>query len=61
MNRYLVTWGDESKIVEAPNESDAWAAFVDQCELAQRHPNLHARKVADAPQEEDSSKKAHKK
>lgn len=55
MKRYTVTWGDESKVVSAASEGDAWSAFADGNSLARSHPQLHERKVAPAPPELDSS------
>lgn len=47
MKTYQVTWGDVSKVVEAENDSDAWAKFADGCDLAQRHPDLHRRLISE--------------
>ena len=49
--KYQVTWGSESLVVEAGDESAAFAKFCDLNEVARRHPRLHARKVLEVTEE----------
>lgn len=45
MKRYQVTWGNDSKVVQADNEGDAWSQFVAGNAVACSHPKLHERKI----------------
>lgn len=44
---YQVAWGDETKVVTAETENDAWAKFAESSELATRHPKLHEREIVE--------------
>jgi hypothetical protein len=45
MPRYIVTWNDVEKTVEAENEADAWAEYAKGYDLAMRCPHLHEREI----------------
>lgn len=50
MNQYTVTWGDESQVVSANSEQDAWAEFAKGNDHASRHPKHQERKVELVPE-----------
>lgn len=63
MNRYEVTWGEESSVVAAPNEKDAWSKFVEGHDLAAKHPELHERVIevveeAEVVEDEESTEQS---
>ena len=43
--KFNVTWGPESKEVDAPDADAAWPAFCTLVPAALKHPNLYERKV----------------
>ena len=43
--KFLVTFGPDSRAVDAPNAEDAWAEYCRLVPQAMKHPNLYGRKI----------------
>lgn len=51
MSVFQVTWGEESRVVQADDANEAWSKFADGHLLARQFPKLHVRKVLEVTDE----------
>jgi hypothetical protein len=54
MKQYRVTWGDETAVVTASDEAEAWANFAQGNKLALSHPKLNQRVVEEVTPEPET-------
>ena len=52
--RFQVTFGPESREIEAASAADAWSAFCSVNTTANRHPNLYERVIEEIKPPEES-------